>query len=90
MHKTKLTSNESINSEFKIYPNPSHIEITIEGLSSNATISLYDLTGKLIYLETTQHLVHTINIEEFSSGIYFLHIKNNINGFTASKKLIIN
>jgi hypothetical protein len=87
---TNLNSNESTISEFKIYPNPSHIEITLEGLSSDNTISIYDLTGKLIYFETTQHQIHTINIEEFSSGIYFLNVKNNINGFTLSKKLIIN
>lgn len=85
----KIIRNDSIISEFKIYPNPSDIKITIEGPSSENTISIYDIAGKLVYLETIPYLPHTINIEEFSPSIYFLIIKNNTTGFTLSRKLII-
>lgn len=68
--------------QLQIYPNPAHTEASIEyvlpdGLS-NATLVLYDLSGRQIEtqnLEAANSLV-TINLEKLSTGIYIVTLEN--------------
>lgn len=83
----KVNENEVMN--FNIYPNPASTSLTINGLSTNNSIELVDMTGKII---ATQHATQseiTLNVEEFKKGVYFVHIKENgVN--ISTKKLFIN
>ena len=65
--------------EIESFPNPVNSELTITGLSSNAsyTLSLYDFNGSLLqsnYItgaSTTQ-----LNLENVSAGLYLLRIQD--------------
>jgi hypothetical protein len=80
-----------------IYPNPSQdgkINISFDAFeSSKPLIEVYDVVGKKLYSETltnnyNKHFVHTVNLNDLSSGIYILNIR--INSKTASFKVIKN
>lgn len=56
-------------------------------ISTNNTIGLYDLAGKLLIEETIKEAQTKINIQDFSGGIYFLRITTPYK--TQNFKLII-
>ena len=56
----------------KIYPNPARDILIVDGFSTNAMLSLYDVTGKLLF---TQKLVaKQINIGHLVNGMYMIRI----------------
>jgi hypothetical protein len=65
--------------DFKIYPNPTKDQITIEGAlyknSKEAKISIYNINGALVMSDTYSGFKKTIQLSNFNSGIYFLEIK---------------
>jgi hypothetical protein len=70
----------------KIYPNPANKSITIKGnITSFPTLSLFDLSGKLIWKRTmtTHRPSLEIDLPALSKGIYLLRIGDVI------KKLVI-
>lgn len=68
---------DELNSNYKIYPNPSSDLINIEGININESnkLSLYDIHGKLI-LEKYITDNTTIDISSLESGIYFIKLKD--------------
>jgi len=79
-----------------IYPNPAKSFVNIElvfGENSTGTIMVTDVTGRVVYItpqleaKSGDTITHSINVEEYKSGVYFVNI--NINGKTENKKLII-
>ncbi|HEX4877607.1 MAG TPA: T9SS type A sorting domain-containing protein, partial [Chitinophagaceae bacterium] len=71
----------------KIYPNPAKDVLYIDGFSGNAQLSLYDVTGKLLF---TQFLTQRyVNITNLPGGIYLLKITEKKN-VTIKKLLILN
>lgn len=63
-----------------VYPNPtsSRVNITIDGNTSLQKLSLMDALGKIVYetpLKSSQKLI-SLNMESYSSGIYFLTIQS--------------
>ena len=64
---------------FKVYPNPTKAEITIEidnftGKDYEAIIM--DVSGRIQYIETLKNTVQTISIEKIPTGTYFLRVGN--------------
>ena len=59
-----------------VYPNPATNKITVTGSISFAELSLFDLTGKLIWQRKNNSAQNTtvIDITGISSGIYFLSV----------------
>lgn len=83
-------------SDFKIdqtlvYPNPAQdwLTIHIPGLHKKNTIYIIDVFGKLIYQTVTSNNELSLNIDQLSSGIYFLKIKGDDYSIYG-QKLIIN
>lgn len=69
----------------KIYPNPATLSITlnINNLNPNpeSILTIYDLSGRIMQRgnlnhEKTNTTLH-INIQEFTSGVYILEVKNH-------------
>jgi len=81
-----LETKEFINSNnLIIYPNPS-IGIFTISLQEDATITVNDILGKVIYANKVKAGNNTIDISNYQSGIYLLHVKNE-NG-SVTKKII--
>ena len=85
MSNLYLNNYNPLNS-LKIYPNPSSSYINIETQMTNNLISLVDLSGKVIFVKSTNSTIIRLDIEEFNSGIYILKIVNSLGVF--NKKLI--
>ncbi len=86
--------NNSSEKEVTIYPNPATNEIYINYSNANVTgtttMSLTDLSGRLVYYEkihTTGEFTKRIDVASISKGIYIL----NVTTFneTINKKVII-
>ncbi|MGZ3920865.1 MAG: T9SS type A sorting domain-containing protein, partial [Bacteroidia bacterium] len=82
--------NEYINyaSRFHVYPNPSNTGIyTVSELSGTSSeITITTLTGEVIKTFNTMAEIVPLDLKQYPSGIYFLHIKNSNGGYT--QKLI--
>jgi len=79
---------------FNVWPNPSKgtVNFKFKSLDKNATISMMDLQGRLIYNKeinntSTTHVQNSIDTSSFSKGVYFLQIKQGKSVIT--KKIIL-
>jgi len=69
-----------------LYPNPAHYNVTIN-LKENATLTIYDVNGKIILEKQLFEGSQEIDISNINSGIYFVKLKNNTE--LKTEKLII-
>lgn len=81
--------------KLKIFPNPTNqaVNIEIDGSSNtDATVSIYDLSGRLVFSNTYMILqgsnVVNVNVENLNKGTYL--IKTQVDGKTYSNKLMVN
>lgn len=85
-----LLSNEEFNqSSFSIYPSPTNTEfyISTNTETNKYAVTIYDVTGKLILSEAINYSGEAINVQSFTSGIYFVSIQDE-NGNSSIKRLI--
>lgn len=84
-------SNETISvldeNNVRVYPNPALNTVNIElaeGLGKETKVSIYDITGKLLYSKTHNLSVNkaSIDINAFVSGVYTVRIETESNVFT--------
>ncbi len=85
----KLASEETENFEaieeeevFSVYPNPGIHEVNISFTESMVeqspvSIQVYNSLGQKVFTSKTQDLITTINIAEYTSGIYYIEVVNN-------------
>jgi hypothetical protein len=74
-----------------IYPNPVSDQLTIQcgkGFTTGAQITLYDVTGRVLYTALVKEAVHTINLSEAAPGVYFIKVKQG--GVVITKKIMKN
>ncbi len=67
----------NIETEFRVYPNPASSELFVEYLDPNTIISIYSLRGVLVGSFLANSKVTKINIEDLSSGLYFVEVLND-------------
>ena len=81
--------NELDNTNFLIYPNPAKDVLTIQAENNQLpiTIKLINAIGETVKTELINSTTHSINVEEFLNGIYYLQLENKVG--TSSKKIII-
>ena len=77
---TKELINQSY---FKIYPNPSSCELSIESEFKYDEINIYDLDGSLV--AKYKYDTHRINTLELKNGVYICEIKNKGKSFGKQK-----
>jgi hypothetical protein len=89
---TALANNEVWERSFSIYPNPNKGSFNIEfkELTNSYAVEVFDIAGQVIYENRfdVNSMVQTINLENTSSGIYFINIKSD-NGLLVTKKIVI-
>lgn len=77
-----------LNEGLLVYPNPTNSVLNIRTASTNVNIkevSIVDVTGKSIY---SQYNNQTINVLDFSKGVYILKIESQ-DGGVAIRKVIV-
>ena len=74
-----LNTDSFITKNISIYPNPTRNYVTIETKSNaNTTFEIYNLNGQLIkQSEFLSDITKHVDLSNFSSGIYFIHIDCN-------------
>lgn len=77
------------NQQFSVYPNPSDNFFTITNKLNETpyTIILFDISGKILYTETSTEDHLMINTEHFSNGIYMIKFSNSKGDFY--KKIVV-
>jgi hypothetical protein len=61
-----------------VYPNPTAGEFTVElNNSSEKTVEVTDLTGRVIMKASSLKEKMTINLNGYANGVYFVKIQNN-------------
>ncbi len=77
--------------DFKLYPNPASSYIEIDFLQipvSDSKLVIFDSNGRLILNQQILSSTNTVDLSNFSSGLYFVKVVNQQK--TITKKLIIN
>ncbi|OMP31601.1 S8 family serine peptidase [Mangrovimonas sp. DI 80] len=74
-----------------VWPNPAKdvINLKLTSVENNSKVSLFDIHGRMVYHGAlkSSSLLHTINVKEFSTGVYFLNVENGTQTF--NKKIVI-
>ena len=74
-----LAIQEEVSSFYKVYPNPTKAEITVEindFTGKNYEATLMDMAGRIYQNEIIKNRIQTISVEKMSLGIYFLRVGN--------------
>lgn len=72
---------------FEVYPNPAFNKVTIENKEIVSSISIYNVTGKLIKSIVPSSLVTSVDISELTKGVYMIQVTDK-KGNTSAKKLL--
>lgn len=83
---TTLNNSEISSSLVTLYPNPFNDHVVIEGLKSNFSYDIYNVSGKLIQSNLKATSGTQIDTKSFESGIYILKIVSE--NETIVKKII--
>lgn len=75
--RTPLKSDEFINNNFSISPNPANdiVNITKNGSLEIITASITDINGRVV--KQVNNDVSTINVSDLNAGVYFLKLATN-------------
>ena len=89
---TALGNEKFLQNDFSLYPNPSKGSFTIQfkDLMDSFSVEVFDVTGKTVYenkYDQSANLVQMINLDNPTSGVYFVNIKSDKGIVT--KKLVI-
>jgi cyanophycinase len=83
------TVSESIESSFRVFPNPAKdVLYILNNSEKKLNITIYDLQGKKV-LERKNHTGNRLNISFLQPGSYLIYIKDNSNRSSQSTKLVI-
>ena len=63
----------------KLYPNPSNGVFTIEGLTINEPITVFNFLGEVVFTTQTKDNKLTLNFNTMANGIYYLKTVHNGN-----------
>lgn len=74
------------NLQVALYPNPAKGYTMLKGLE-NAHVSVFDMTGRVVYNTTSSEESLNIDLSRFTAGTYMVRIEQN--GATAHKKLVV-
>jgi hypothetical protein len=85
---TASIENSSEINLFKVFPNPANEKVTISNIEAGSTVSLVDLSGKIISQTTANSSSLTIPISDFNAGVYFVRVMTE-NGAVGVERLVV-
>lgn len=74
---SSLSTNDVNINSVSIFPNPTSDYLNIKGMTEDASVQIYSITGQLIMSDLIKTSNSKINVSKLSSGIYFLNINKN-------------
>lgn len=76
---------------FEVYPNPTEDQVTINlRKATNATVEVRNVVGQLVYTQEVSNTDnHLISVNDLSSGIYTVIVRNNASGTVGSTQVIV-
>jgi hypothetical protein len=72
----------------KVYPNPAHNFVNIEG-NSLKQVQLFDRTGKILATKTIANSITQLNIQSLASGVYTVRMIDN-KGNIHIRQIVVN
>jgi photosystem II stability/assembly factor-like uncharacterized protein len=85
---TVSSINESSASTFTLYPNPTNDIVNLENLKAGTMITVYDVTGKVVYSELVSSTVSVIATSAWENGLYL--VQTTYEGLSQQTKLVVN
>jgi hypothetical protein len=80
---------ELISNLISISPNPTNGLLTINSKTELQKIEVTSITGALLLSETPTNVSHTLHLENFSNGIYFVNVYQN-DRVVKREKIVLN
>ncbi|MBP7809996.1 MAG: T9SS type A sorting domain-containing protein [Bacteroidia bacterium] len=76
---TEITSLANTNANYSAYPNPNSGEfsVTVEKITENTFIEIYNTIGQLVSKQLVKDYTTTINLTEQADGIYYVIVTKN-------------
>jgi hypothetical protein len=85
------SADDGINFNFRLIPNPAKdfclLNIQSESTDREFQVELVDLSGRILFAETTFHKQMQLNTTHLTSGIYIVQVKSD--SYLTAKKLFI-
>lgn len=79
----------SIPDPVNLYPNPAKDQAIVISEKKITEISVYDLSGNLLYRKNHNNSIVSISLNEFSSGTYIVVIKDENNSISRKKLTVL-
>jgi uncharacterized surface protein with fasciclin (FAS1) repeats len=70
-----LGNNEVDNITLDVYPNPATDFIQLAGAAGKGSVTLFDITGKMIFNETNVALTNALDVSGLTSGAYIMKVE---------------
>jgi len=74
--------------EFTMYPNPVRELLTVETTARDAKLTILDITGQLVLVQSTTGHTTLVNTGDLAQGTYVLQLQDK-SGHTAHRKLVV-
>jgi hypothetical protein len=84
-----ITDDHEPEKNIKIYPNPASGTVTIKSEIEIQNVRLFNISGQLFHTSPVDKLLHTIDVTELRSGLYFMEITTPA-GIVTRKVQVIN
>ena len=69
--------------QFSVYPNPTNHIFTIQNITADSPIKVFNLMGQLIYSSKSTSSLHTIDVANWQKGVYLVEVNS------VKKKVIV-
>ena len=69
-----ISESTPINNKIEVFPNPASDVININGVQQNTVLVIFDSNGKLMTNKLLNTRKNTINVSDYSNGMYFYQI----------------
>lgn len=86
--KELVNTEQAVNEPLLLYPNPATSVININNLPIGTVLKIVNITGKEMYSGIVSTEKSTIQLDDYSNGIYFLSAETN--GTKTTSRFIIN
>jgi len=70
------TKDNKLANAFSISPNPGNdrLNLKLSKLNSNATVEVFDVLGKKIYVDKVNAITKTVNVSQWNNGVYLVRL----------------